>query len=310
MPGKSGKCRVRTNRNGILYADTYNNLSATHFDPIEKKPLYHFYPGSEIFSLGSLGCNFRCNCCQNYEISQTGKAGFPRIQEMNVEKILRTARTNPANIGIAYTYNEPFVWYEYMFDIAKAAREEGMKNVMVSNGYVNPDPLNDLMPYIDAFNIDLKTFDARSYKEFTNGDLSWVLHTITRIVEAGKHLEITMLIVPGVNDSMAQFRALIDWYKQTPGKSVPLHLSRYFPHYRMNEPPTSLDLLLKMAKYAKEKLDFVYLGNAPSENFQNTHCPECGELVIQRQGYYISNSGIDGQGRCSACGEAIAICDK
>ncbi|MBN1952663.1 MAG: AmmeMemoRadiSam system radical SAM enzyme [Bacteroidales bacterium] len=307
FPGKTGKCRVRTNRAGKLYADTYQQLAATHFDPIEKKPLYHFYPGSEIFSIGSLGCNFRCGCCQNHEISQTGVAGFPGLQELTVDQVVGMASTKSANIGIAYTYNEPFVWYEYMFDIAVEAKDRGLKNVAVSNGYINEEPLKKLLPFMDAFNIDLKAFSARAYKSFTNGELHYVMNALSLICQAGCHLEITMLVVPGINDDLDAFRRMTEWIAERLGTSVPLHLSRYFPRYNYQEPPTAMSLLTRMAELASERLDYVYLGNAPGVEFQDTRCPQCGALVISRQGYYISRKEIDRQGQCSNCGHKIVI---
>jgi pyruvate formate lyase activating enzyme len=288
-----------------MIADTYETLSAIHFDPIEKKPLYHFHPGSEIFSLGSLGCNFHCLCCQNYEISQTGKQGFPRMHELTPDEIIKKSMSNHANIGIAYTYNEPFVWYEYMYDIAVKARENKLLNVVVSNGYVNPEPLNDLIPYIDAFNIDLKAFDARSHKEFTGGELSHVLHTMSTIVKSGKHLEITVLVVPGLNDNPSRFEIMVQWIMDNLGNSVPLHLSRYFPKYKLDRPATSVDLILKMAEYARKYLSYVYAGNLPAGDFQNTYCPDCGTLVIMRQGYYVQATGMAAGGCCLSCGQRI-----
>lgn len=305
MPGRSGTCRVRTNRQGVLYADTWGHLSATHFDPVEKKPLYHFHPGSEILSLGSLGCNFKCACCQNYEISQSGIKGFPRLLEMNVAEVIKKANSNPANIGIAYTYNEPFVWYEYMFDIAEKAHSEGLKNVVVSNGYVNSEPLLALLPFIDAFNIDLKAFDAKSYKAFSGGELPFVMHTLSEIKRAGKHLEITMLVVPGLNDSLSRFEAMIEWITTHLGRQVPLHLSRYFPQYKMNEPPTPVNTLVTMAERAMEKLDFVYMGNVAGSEYQQTRCPECGQVILDRRGYTVHNLGMGRNGKCNSCGLGI-----
>lgn len=307
MPRSSGKCKVRSNRGGKLYADTYGLLSATHFDPIEKKPLYHFYPGNEIFSIGTLGCNFNCLCCQNYEISQSGVAGFPRLQNMVVDEVVNVAKSNIANKGIAFTYNEPFVWYEYMYDIARKSKAAGLKNVVISNGYINPEPLHELIQYIDGFNIDLKAFDVRGYKEFTGGELPYVLNTLASIVKAGKHLEITMLVVPGLNDDLEQFDTLVQWIYERLGKAIPLHLSRYFPQYKMDVPATPIKLIIDMAERAKQCLDFVYIGNALTEKFQNTYCPQCGTLVIKRKGYYTHVEGLGTTGDCNYCGHNIAI---
>ena len=303
--GKSGVCSVRSNVGGLLIADTYGSLSAVNIDPIEKKPLYHFYPGKEIFSLGSLGCNFKCSCCQNYNISQTGISGFPRIVKMTIPKIISTAKENPDNIGIAYTYNEPTIWFEYMIDIASQAQKSGLKNVMVSNGYINPKPLSELLSYIDAFNIDLKAFDKSVHKKLTGGSLSNVLDSLVMIVRQHKHLEITFLAIPDFNDDMVDFRNMIDWMSKNLGTSIPLHLSRYFPRYKMTNEATSLGLLRKMAEMASEKLQFVYIGNVPEDEFQNTMCPQCGQLVIERRGYFVSLLQTNSMGQCNFCGFKI-----
>lgn len=299
--GKSGICRVRSNKGGILIADTYNSLSAVNFDPIEKKPLYHFYPGKEIFSLGSLGCNFNCDCCQNYHISQTGVQGFPRIVNRNVKEIISMAKENSDNIGIAFTYNEPSVWFEFMIDIASESSRYGLKNVMVSNGYINTSPLKDLLQYVDAFNIDLKAFDDKVYKRFTGGKLENILETLRIISKQGKHLEITYLVVPGVNDDYSNIKKMVEWIKQNLGQTVPLHFSRYFPQYRMNTEATSYEMLVEMATIAKEHLYYVYIGNIPTDDFQDTTCPQCGELVIERHGYFISARNLNSKGQCSFC---------
>ncbi len=304
--GRSGICKVRTNKGGILNTDIYGCLSATHFDPIEKKPLYHFFPGSEILSLGGLGCNFHCACCQNYEISQTGIEGFPRLQYLSVGEIIKAARANPDNLGIAYTYNEPNVWYEYMFDIAQEIRQNQGKNVIVSNGYINEKPLRALLPIIDAFNIDVKAFDDKVYKNFAGGELKYILNNLKIIKKADKHLEITLLIVPGINDSLSRFGEMIQWIINSLGKDVPLHLSRYFPHYKMKTETTDLRIIEEFAAYASKYLNYVYIGNVRSE-YQNTYCPNCGSLVIQRHGYYTRLSALDGRGYCITCGQKIVV---
>jgi pyruvate formate lyase activating enzyme len=304
--GKSGVCRVRSNVAGTLMSDTYGSLSAVGFDPLEKKPLYHFHPGKEIFSLGSLGCNFKCYCCQNYHISQTGVPGFPRIVKMDISSIISTAKENHDNIGIAYTYNEPSVWYEYMLDIAIEAQKAGLKNVMVSNGYINPDPLKELLKYIDAFNIDLKTFDKSIHLKFTGGNISNVLDTLVNIVGQGRHLEITYLAIPEVNDNLIQFGKMIDWISENLGKNIPLHLSRYFPQYKMTSETTPLSLLMEMASIAGSALNYVYIGNVPTEDYQNTTCPNCGHLVITRRGYFIQSKHINSMGNCGYCNFEIA----
>ncbi|MBN1599637.1 MAG: AmmeMemoRadiSam system radical SAM enzyme [Bacteroidales bacterium] len=305
--GKAGICKVRTNIGGTLYADVYNKLSAVHFDPVEKKPLYHFYPGKEILSIGGLGCNFKCGCCQNYEISQSGVNEFPRLLSITVNDIIKMVHKSPINIGLAFTYNEPVVWFEYMKDVAIETKKHGLKNVMVSNGYINKKPLEDLLEWIDAFNIDLKVFNEEQHKRFTGGGLQEVFNTLETIVKGKKHLEVTTLVVPGLNDDIQQFEQMIDWIYNHLGSNVPLHISRYFPKYRMNKDATSGKLLTEMADCASEKLSFVYMGNYPENNYQNTICPVCGNIAILRHGYHINTTGIKSDGKCSNCGFKLAI---
>jgi len=304
--GKSGICMVRSNIGGTLVAETYGSLTAANFDPIEKKPLFHFHPGMEIFSLGSVGCNFKCSCCQNYHISQTGISGFPRLVKKTLPEIISAAKENPYNIGIAYTYNEPSVWYEYMFDIAVEAQQADLKNVMVSNGFLNPKPLRDLIGYFDAFNIDLKAFDEKIYKKFTSGNLSNVLDTLGFIVKQGKHLEVTFLAIPGLNDDMTQFENMVGWINYYLGDNIPLHLSRYFPQYKMTAEATPETLLQEMALIAGKKLKYVYIGNVPIDDFQNTMCPQCGHLVIGRRGYFVHTRHLNQKGNCIFCDFEIA----
>ena len=304
---KAGICKIRSNTDGILYSEMYGSISASHIDPIEKKPLYHFYPGSEILSLGGLGCNFHCSCCQNYEISQSGKTGFPRLQNISVDEIVKIATANMNNLGVAYTYNEPFIWYEYMFDIAEQIRNHGGRNVVVSNGYINERPLKDILPLIDAFNIDIKSFDEKTHRQFTGGDLKYVLNTLKFIAEAEKHLEITLLIVPGINDTLEQFEKMIGWIIDNLDRDVPLHLSRYFPHYRMKNGPTDYILLEEFASYAGKYLNYIYIGNTTGGDYQNTRCPNCGSLVIQREGYNVNLTALDARGYCTSCGQKIAV---
>jgi len=306
-PGHSGICKIRTNTDGILTADMYGAVVAMQFDPLEKKPLYHFYPDHEILSLGSLGCNFHCSCCQNYEISQTGKTGFPRLQELSIDKIIDVAVSNPLNIGVAYTYNEPMIWIEYMSDIALAVKNAGLKNVAVSNGYINTVPLLELLRNIDAFNIDIKGFDQKIHKQFTGGDLENVLETIQAIAIYGRHLELTFLVVPGVNDDLKHFEQMLEWIVLKLGKGIPLHISRYFPRFKMSTESTSLESISAMAKMASRYLSYVYIGNTTLDNFQDTICPQCGSLAIKRKGYRANMIGINAKGMCISCGCNIAI---
>jgi pyruvate formate lyase activating enzyme len=306
VPGHKGICKIRTNINGTLEADMYGLLSATHIDPIEKKPLYHFSPGSEILSLGSLGCNFRCTCCQNYEISQTGKEGFPRLQIFSVNDIVKTAKTVHSNIGVAYTYNEPTIWFEYMIDIAKSIREAGLKNVVVSNGYLNTEPLAELLNFIDAFNIDLKCFDEKKHRQFTGGELHHVLETLKGIVAVGKHLEITLLLIPGMNDDQVSFGRMINWIDKHLGSEIPLHISRYFPHYKMTTEATVVKDIVEKVSFAGRYLHYVYAGNIPGNMHQDTVCPGCGEIVIKRRGYSVDREKMNNNGACVNCGYKIS----
>ena len=209
--GKRGSCRVRKNFNGKLISENYRQVCSYNFDPIEKKPLYHFYPGKTIFSIGSIGCNLHCSFCQNYEISQSGVDEHPYLRTNSPEDIVSLAKGRSDNIGIAFTYNEPTVWYEYMVDIAELAKKEKLKTVMVTNGFINPEPLENLLPYIDAFSIDLKAFSEQFYKQHTASKLRPVLETIQLLKKHNKHLEITNLVITETNDSEKEFKEMVDW---------------------------------------------------------------------------------------------------
>jgi len=259
---ESGLCKVRTNINGILQSDSYGRVSAVNLDPIEKKPLYHFNPGSQILSLGSFGCNFKCNFCQNHSISQTGISILSdQGRYTEPDELISMALESSNNSGIAFTYNEPVVWYEYMYDIALKAKYANLKTVMVSNGFINPEPLKNLIPEIDAFNIDLKAFNPDFYIKETGGKLDPVLNSIKTISKAGKHLEITMLVIPGLNDDIKGFDRMTDWIKLNCNKDIVLHLSRYFPRYKSKQRVTPGVTLRSMYDLAKTKLKHVYPGN-------------------------------------------------
>lgn len=299
-PGNKGVCIGRKNMEGKLVAVNYGQAVSTAMDPIEKKPLYHFYPGSKIFSTGPNGCNLKCRNCQNWAISQEEVyADF-----FSSEDMVNIALKN-CSIGIAYTYTEPLIWYEYVFDTAKLVREAGMVNVLVTNGYVNPQPLENLLPLIDAMNIDLKSMDDNFYKEVCKGKVEPVLKTIQTVFEAGCHLEITNLVIPGLNDSEEQIRKLVDWIAQL-GDKIPLHFSRYFPEYKMNTPPTSITTLTKAYEIGREKLKYVYVGNAYMHEASNTHCPACANLLIRRERYLTEVLGVENK-KCKMCGSPIDI---
>ncbi len=295
--GKTGICRVRENQGGILYAPTYGKIVSLAFDPIEKKPLYHFYPGREILSIGSVGCNLRCTFCQNWQISQVGFRDVS-LQGVTPQQLVELA-LREQSIGIAYTYNEPFIFWEFVYDTASLAHEKQLKNVLVTNGYVESAPLVELLPLIDAMNIDLKAMEESFYREQCGGSLSPVLATIESAFRWGVHVEITHLVVSGFNDRLELIDSLVNWVSGL-SPLIPVHFSRYFPHYRMNNPPTSLAFLEEAFRAAKRKLHFVYLGNVWDETKSSTVCPLCGKTVVIRRGYAVEVVGLEGN-RCRFC---------
>lgn len=307
-PGKVGRCKVRRHTHEKLYAENYGRISYLHLDPIEKKPLYHFFPGSYILSAGSFGCNLQCKFCQNSQISQCGLNDLPLIKETTPAQVVQQAMETPQNIGLAFTYNEPIVWYEFVLDAAKLACGNGLKTIMVTNGFIETDPLRNLLPWIDGFNVDLKAFTEDFYRNITFSCLSAVLTSLQVIRESGKHLEITFLIIPGLNDSREDFIHMLEWIRQTLGKDVPLHLSRYFPMHRMNKPPTPLDTMLDMHSIAQGYLDYVYLGNVSyQDQGRHTYCPSCHRLLIQREGNTVSIPGLTQGGDCQQCGYPVSV---
>jgi len=299
--GKAGICRVRVNEGGKLTTEVYGFVSAINFDPIEKKPLYHFYPGSTILSLGTYGCNLRCFFCQNCGISQT--AAEPELPRnfYTPEQIVQIALKKTGNIGIAFTYNEPIVWFEYMYDIARLAKKAGLKTVMVTNGFINKEPLAALLEYMDAFSVDLKAFDEEFYKKVTSSKLQPVKETLKQISSAGKHLEVVNLVIPDLNDAANSFKAMTKWIADNLGRESVFHISRYFPHHKLKTEATPLASINKLKRLAVKELSYVYSGNIYNEN-NNTYCLQCNNLLITRHSYAVSIDGLDGEGRCTACG--------
>ena len=300
-PGRRGICRVRENRDGQLYARNYGRCSSLALDPIEKKPLYHFYPGSPILSAGTVGCNFRCQFCQNWEIAQAE----PETAGITPEDLVEKAR-EVNSIGIAYTYSEPLVWFEFVLATARLARAAGLKNVMVSNGFIRPEPLAELLPWIDAWNIDVKGFSREFYRQIVHGDYRPVLETAAAAVQAGNHVEITTLLVTGLNDDMDELTELVEWVATNLGVDTPLHFSRYFPQYRLQAPPTPLETMRRARAMARQRLHYVYLGNVADPEANNTYCPKCGALVIRRTGFSVALPGLTGR-TCRTCGSELAI---
>ena len=261
--GRTGYCRARHNKNGRIEAKNYGVITSLALDPIEKKPLHRFFPGSRILSLGSYGCNLRCPFCQNYEISQTDDRGFDKADPEWILHIAEREKIN-GNIGVAYTYNEALVGYEFVRDTAKLIHEAGMKNVLVSNGTAEMHVLHEILPFIDAMNIDLKSFSEKVYREVLHGDLHQTMHFIE---EAAKdcHMEITTLVVPGMNDTADEIKEITSWIEGLnggKGREIPYHISRFFPQYKMTDrSATSRDLIFELVETAREKLEYVYAGN-------------------------------------------------
>ncbi len=306
-PGQTGVCKVRGNADGKLLTAVYNKVAALGIDPIEKKPLYHFYPGKNILSIGEVGCNLQCTFCQNHRISQCYASEFKGFHNISVEQIVEEAEKTWNNIGIAYTYNEPFTFYEFMLDTAKPAHLKGLKNVVVSNGYVNPEPLLNALPFLDAFNIDLKAFSEEFYRKQTKGKIGPVLETLKVIAKSDAHLEITNLVIPGLNDDEDQFERMAGWIATELGEDIPLHLSRYFPQYKLDFPPTPVKKLLKLYEIASKKLQFVYLGNVSIENGSSTFCPSCGELLILRNRHHSEIVQPGFHNKCTNCTAEINL---
>ncbi len=303
--GKRGFCRVRENKNGEYHTYAYNNPCALHIDPIEKKPLYHFLPGTGALSLAIAGCNFTCLNCQNWEISQS-KPEDTFNYDLSPEKIVELA-VNYKTPTIAYTYTEPSVFFEYMLDTARLAKKKNVLNIYHSNGYLNEKPLLDLIPYLDGANVDLKGYSNGFYKEITGGELEPVLNTLKILKQNGVWLEITNLIIPTKNDDITLIKGLCGWIKNELGPETPLHISRFYPQHKLgNLPPTPLETLKKAADIARGAgLLYVYIGNVADVDELHTYCPACKKMLIKRQGYMIENIALK-DGRCKYCLKTIA----
>lgn len=296
---RTGLCGTRKNENKKFISLVYGKPCAVHLDPIEKKPLYHFLPGEEILSIGTLGCNLFCKGCQNYDIT---RAKITDLHIVMPEEIIDRCIDSGSRM-IAYTYNEPTIFYEYMIDIAKLAKNKGIKNIIVSNGFINPEPLKELLKYVDAANIDLKGISEKFYKEYANASLKPVLNTIKIIHKSKTWLEITNLLIPGLNDSTSEINLLCDWIVKNLGKDVPLHFSRFFPYYKadnINITPT--EKLIEAKNIAKSKgIKYIYIGNVGLN--ENTYCTKCDSLLIKR-GFDTKVVGIKNN-RCTKCRNII-----
>ncbi|MHB8080042.1 MAG: AmmeMemoRadiSam system radical SAM enzyme [Candidatus Krumholzibacteriia bacterium] len=299
--GRVGPCGTRANVGGRMVAKEYGRIVSTAVDPIEKKPLYHFHPGSSILSIASQGCNLHCRFCQNWEISQRRDAAAAAAAPEEVVALALARRS----LGVAYTYSEPLVWYEYVRDTARLVRAAGLRNVIVSNGYLNAEPLRALLPLIDAANIDLKAMDDGFYRKVCGAGLAPVLATIRICRDAGVHLEVTNLVIPGCNDTDEQIGRLVDFLAEV-GRDVPLHFSAYRPDWKFNAPPTPPATLARAAALARRKLNYVYVGNVRLRGGADTLCPHCGELCVVREGFTVRVLLRDGA-HCPGCGRALPI---
>lgn len=304
--GQRGFCTVRINKQGSLYTLGYANPVAVHIDPIEKKPFFHVAPGEPIFSLAVAGCNMRCVFCQNWQISQSRPDEVESYYLPPEEAVNKTIESGCR--FIAYTYTEPTVFYEYMLDIAKLAKDRGIKNTMHSCGYINPEPLKELLKYMYAVNVDLKGFSQEFYAKMGSfAELAPVLETLKTIKNQGVWLEITNLVIPGLNDDPKQIEQMCRWIKENLGDEVPLHFSRFMPAFKLqNLTPTPTEKLEEAYAIAKSVgLKYVYIGNVPGHTAESTYCPQCGKLLVKRMGYQIQENNIK-DSKCKFCGYHIA----
>ena len=301
---KCGRCRSRMNRGGHLYSLAYARICAMHADPMEKKPLFHFLPGATCFSIASAGCNLSCLNCQNWSVSQVSPMEIPS-QTLLPEDCVRLAKKYGCR-AVAYTYTEPLTYLEYVRDCASACQEAGLKNVLVTAGYVNEAPLRDLLPFIDAVNIDLKSFSDEVYRKVSRVRLQPILDTLLAMRDAGVWIEITRLLIPGISDGEEDIRAMCHWLMEHGFADNPLHISRFFPRYKLQDiDATPLSALLSARRMAQEEgMRFVYIGNTSLMDAENTYCPKCGSLQVKREGYAVSSGSFSGI--CPACGADIA----
>jgi pyruvate formate lyase activating enzyme len=299
-----GYCGVRENRDGVYYTLVHSQAVTYHVDPVEKKPLFHFMPGEEAFSFATVGCNVECKFCQNWQISQTRPEQTKNFY-IPPKSIAEQALKNNTKV-IAYTYSEPVIFYEYMYDTIVKGNENGIKSVMISNGFINPEPLKKLCEIISGIKIDLKAFSETFYKKYVSAELKPVLNTLANIRKSRTWLEIVYLVIPTLNDSEKEFKEAAKWIKQNLGANVPLHFTRFYPQYKLlNLPPTPINTLNTAKQIAdSEGLNYVYIGNVPGNSGENTYCPKCKNMLIERSGYYIKSNKIKNS-HCSFCNNFI-----
>ncbi len=299
-----GYCGTRENRGDTYYTLVYGRPCSLNIDPIEKKPLFHFHPGTSAFSLATAGCNVNCKFCQNWEISQVRPEQTKNIDLPPLEAVRLCRDQNVPTI--AYTYSEPVIFYEYMYDIAEAGHRDGINSVMITGGYIQSDPLKELLPHLDAIKVDLKGMREDYYKDVVHGELKPVLDALVQIKKSGCWLEVVYLIVPTLNDTDREFTDLARWIKANLGVDTPLHFSRFYPMYLLdNLPPTPQETLERALSISKaEGLEYVYLGNLPGHVAESTYCPGCGKVLIKRRGYRIAANNLKGN-QCPDCGRVI-----
>jgi len=304
--GGAGDCRVRVNLGGKLRATTYGRPSAIHIDPMEKKPLYHFRPGSPVFSIATAGCNLHCLNCQNWQLSQRGGEEMETLYRADPPDLIKAAREEGCR-SIAYTYSDPIVFYEYVYDSSELAHREGLANVFITAGYINRKPLRKLCRVLDAANVDLKAFDEDFYRRVSDASLRPVLDALVTLREEGVWLEVTNLLIPTLNDDLAMIRRMVRWLRDELGEGTPLHFSRFQPQYRMrNLPPTPAEALDRARREALDGgLKYVYIGNIPGHEGGSTYCPTDGTRLIGRTGFWITENRLTADGRCPTCNEEI-----
>ena len=305
--GSRGFCGVRENRNGTLYALTFGKLTAMNADPIEKKPFFNFWPGSLAFSISSTGCSFACPWCQNWSIAHA-RPEETLMEEVEPEKVVKLAK-NYGCKSIAYTYNEPIIWFEYIVETAKIAKKEGLFNLLVTNGYVTEEAIEEYSPYIDAANVDVKAFNPNFYQKYCKARMEDVLNATEKMVKKGWHVEVTYLIIPTLNDNFDEIRQMVRWVRDKLGPDTPIHFSRFYPMYKMTHLPiTPIDRIVKAREIAlQEGLHYVYAGNVPGHEGENTYCPKCGFLLVKRIGFDVVGWKLTEKMTCPKCGEKIAI---
>ena len=303
-PGDTGRCRNRVNHRGKLYSIAYGNPCAVHVDPVEKKPFFHFLPSTRAFSIATAGCNLACLNCQNWEISQMSPKETQNADLMPADVV--TSCNNNQCASIAYTYSEPTSFYEYTFDTALLARKRGIKNLLKSNGYINQEPLRKLCGVLDAANIDLKSFDDALYGRLSGGKLAPVLDTLRTLKKEGVWLEITNLVIPGWTDDLTMVQKMCEWLSAYGLADCPLHFSRFTPLYKLAHLPLTPVSTLEHARDIAKKagIKYVYIGNVPGHQSENTYCHGCGKLIIERRGYTITGKHIS-QGKCEYCKATI-----